>query len=248
MTATSQPCDPHLDRFSFEYPLLRFKEALGKQRKIKIVAIGSSSTAGEGGVIPFPHRLELGLRSTYPGRMIDVINRGIGGQEAPEELARFESDVMIELPTLVIWQVGTNAIYHRCLYDPPSVAGIVETGISWLKNLQLDVILMDMQYAPALFRDKDGNPDPNKEKDTRDLAAMISAVAGRAEVNLFRRFALMERWVTVDKIDWTKLIGGDGLHQTEFATSCVTEALKAAIEAKIGAVPGAPLPKPPPAT
>jgi hypothetical protein len=28
--------------------------------------------------------------------MIDVLNRGIGGQEAPEELSRFEPDVIAE--------------------------------------------------------------------------------------------------------------------------------------------------------
>jgi acyl-CoA thioesterase-1 len=55
--------------------------------------------------------------------MIDVLNRGIGGQEGPEELSRFESDVIAEAPTLVIWQVGTNAIYHRDLYDPQRTAG-----------------------------------------------------------------------------------------------------------------------------
>jgi acyl-CoA thioesterase-1 len=232
-------CNPHLELFSFRHPLSRLRDALETRRRIKIIAIGSSSTAGESNIIPFPHRLELALRSFYPGRMIDVVNRGIGGQEAPEELARFESDVTIEAPTLVIWQVGTNAIYHRELYDPPSVARIVETGVSWLKNLQADVILMDMQYAPALFRDKDGKPDYGREKDARNLVSMISAVAGRAEVNVFQRFALMEHWVTTDRISWTDLIGADGLHQTEFATGCVTEALKAAITVRVGPVPGA---------
>jgi acyl-CoA thioesterase I len=235
MTAARGPCDPHLDLVAFKHPLRYLKEALKRQRKIKIVAIGSSSTAGEGDVIPFPHRLELALRSKYPGRMIDVINRGIGGQEAPEELARFESDVLIEQSTVVIWQVGTNAIYRRSLYDPSAVAGIVETGVSWLNNLPTDVILMDMQYAWALFRDQEGKLDPNKEKDTRNLIAMISAVARRAGVNLFRRFALMEYWVTVDGIDWATLVGPDGLHQTEFATNCVTKALEAAIETALGA-------------
>jgi hypothetical protein len=28
------------------------------------------------------------FRNRYPGRMIDVLNRDIGGQEAPEELTR----------------------------------------------------------------------------------------------------------------------------------------------------------------
>jgi len=239
MTDASRPCDIPADLVAFKDRLPHLTDSLKRQRKIKIVAIGSSSTAGEGTILPFPFRLQLALGSRYPGRMIDVINRGIGGQEAPEELARFESDVTIEAPTLVIWQVGTNAIYHRELYDPPSVARIVETGVSWLKNLQADVILMDMQYAPALFRDKDGKPDYGREKDARNLVSMISAVAGRAEVNVFQRFALMEHWVTTDRISWTDLIGADGLHQTEFATGCVTEALKAAITVRVGPVPGA---------
>jgi acyl-CoA thioesterase I len=66
--------------------------------------------------------------------MIDVLNRGIGGQEAPEELTRFQDDVIAEDAALVIWQVGTNAIY-RHLYEPSVVAGIVATGLSWLKGL-----------------------------------------------------------------------------------------------------------------
>jgi len=114
-------------------PLKKLIESLERRRKIKIVAIGSSSVAGEG-FIPFPARLELALRSRYPGRMIDVLNRGIGGQEAPEELTRFQDDVIAEDAALVIWQVGTNAIY-RHLYEPSVVAGSVATGLSWLKGL-----------------------------------------------------------------------------------------------------------------
>ena len=81
-------CDPHLDLVKFKYPLPHLTESL-KRRKTKVVAIGSSSTAGEPSpsgevkIVPFPHRLELALRKRSYGRMIDVLNRGIGGQEAP---------------------------------------------------------------------------------------------------------------------------------------------------------------------
>ena len=78
---------------------------------IKIVAIGSSTTAGEGGVVAYPYRLEEALRATYQGRMVDVLNRGKGGDEARTELARLETDVLREKPALVIWQVGTNAVW-----------------------------------------------------------------------------------------------------------------------------------------
>lgn len=225
---------PHAELTRLEFELRYFKASVLSQRKIKVVAIGSSSTAGEGDVIPFPPRLELALRRRYPDRMIDVLDRGIGGQEAPEEAGRFEGDVIAETPTLVIWQVGTNAIYHRELYDPGRVAGTIATALSWLKTLPLDVILMDLQYAPALLGPK--------EPDTRLMVKLIAAVAKEAGVNLFPRFALMERWVKKDGIDQAMLIGPDGLHQTEFGTNCVTLALDAAIGARIGPVPGSPLP------
>jgi len=223
-------CDPHLNLVNLAQPLTRLAENLMRQRKTKIVAIGSSSTAGEGDVIPYPHRLELALRKRFPDRMIDVINRGIGGQEAPEELARFESDVFAEEPTLVLWQVGTNAIYHRDLYDPRRVAETIETGLGWLNAKQIEVILMDLQYAPQLLN--------GKEADTRLMVSLITEAANKAEVNVFRRFALMEQWVKED-INLGLLISGDGLHQTEFATACVTAALDAAMGEAVSRVPAA---------
>jgi len=62
--------------------------ALGPRPPVGAAAINGAG-AGEGDIVPFPFRLELLLRKRYPGRMIDVVNRGIIGQEAPEEFARF---------------------------------------------------------------------------------------------------------------------------------------------------------------
>jgi hypothetical protein len=39
-----------------------------------------------------------------------VINRGVGGEDAKEMLARLDKGVIAEHPHLVLWQVGTNAI------------------------------------------------------------------------------------------------------------------------------------------
>jgi acyl-CoA thioesterase I len=240
MTGISLPCNPHLDIVTFNQPLKKLIESLERRRKIKIVAIGASSVAGEGGVVPFPARLELALRNRYPGRMIDVLNRGIGGQEAPEELTRFQDDVIAEDAALVIWQVGTNAIY-RSLYEPSVVAGIVATGLSWLKGLGPlgpDVILMDLQYARALFEDDKGNPDPNKAAKTREMEWRLADVARQAEVNLFQRFKLMEQWVK-DGLNWDDLINkSDRIHMTEWSTACVTTALDLAIARAVGSVPG----------
>lgn len=215
----------HPELLGFDYPLRHLRKALKRQRKIKIVTIGSSSTAGVDLILPFPPRLEMALRETFKGRMIDVLNRGVGGQEAPEELSRFESDVIAEAPTLVIWQVGTNAIYHNLDYDPKDVATAIAVGLDWLADQPMDVVLMDLQYTRALV-------GPDKIASSRDMVSSISAIGKRANVNVFRRFALMRRWVE-DNIPIANLVDPtdpDQLHMSDWATNCVTQALDSAIK------------------
>ena len=55
-------CDVPSNLVGFKYPLPHLTQSLKRQRKVRIVAIGSSSTAGEGDVVPYPHRLEMYLR------------------------------------------------------------------------------------------------------------------------------------------------------------------------------------------
>ena len=225
--AEIQPhCDTHQDIVAFKYPLPHLMRSLKLQRKIKIVAIGSSSTAGEGDVVPYPARLELLLRGGFHDRMIDVLNRGMGGQEAPSELSRFEPDVIGEAPTLVIWQVGTNAVFRKEEFNFDDVAGSIATGLGWLAGLPTDVVLMDLQYATAVVVPEE------KKRFAIDMVARISAAAETAGVNVFRRFALMQHWNLEDGIAMEKLIRQDDpnhLHMSDWATNCITQALFEAI-------------------
>jgi hypothetical protein len=232
MADAPRPCNTHLDLVGFKLPLPHLAQSLRRQRKTKIVAIGSSSTAGEGNIIPYPARLELALRAHSYGRMVDVLNRGFGGQEAPEELARFEPDVIGEAPALVIWQVGANAVFHDEVYSPDAVSAAIAAGLDWLAGLPMDVLLMDLQYTTAIVK-------PEKIKRARDIQARIEAAASTARVNLFRRFALMERWVVEGGIPIDELIDptdGDRLHMSEWATNCVSQALSGAITGALDAV------------
>jgi hypothetical protein len=222
MNDAPRRCETHPDLTNFRYGLPHLKAALQSKRKVRIVAIGSSSTAGVAPVLPFPPRLELRLRKEkrFFGRMIDVVNRGIGGQEAPEELSRFQTDVFDEMPDLVIWQVGTNAIYHN--YNLDEVAGAIEFGLQWLAGLPADVVLMDLQYTQAMV---------DKIVASKDMVARIAAAAENADadVNVFRRFALMQRWVDDDHVPIGDLQEGGNLHTGEWATDCITRALFDAI-------------------
>jgi acyl-CoA thioesterase I len=233
MADAPQVCDPHLDLFPFAYPLRHLTESIKSGRKTKIVAIGSSSTAGEPvppdwqvKVVPYPARLELALRLKYQGVTIDVLNRGIGGQEATQELLRFDPDVIAEDPALVIWQVGTNAVFRNNDFKLPDVEAAIKAGLGRLAQLPADVVLMDLQYTTAVT-------GPDKIALSQQMEQIILDAAKEAKVNVFRRWALMEKWVS-DKVatiaDLTDPADTDNqLHMSEWATACVSQALAGAI-------------------
>jgi acyl-CoA thioesterase I len=225
MSDASPCCVAHPDLVSFKYPLAHLTESLKRRQHVKIVAIGSSSTAGEGGILPYPGRLELATRKRFPDRTIDVLNRGVGGQEAPSEFARFQDDVIAEAPALVIWQVGTNAVYRSQEFDLDDVARSIAAGLDRLADLPMDVVLMDLQYTTAVV-------NPGKIALAERMVSLISEAAAKAGVNVFRRFALMRRWCVEDGIAIVDLIDPadpSQLHMSDWATDCVTQALDAAI-------------------
>lgn len=210
------------------FPLPNLAAALLGKEPIRIVAIGSSSTAGRGDVVPYPHRLEMYLRIRYaeeqfPNLRIDVLNRGRGGEEAIEELARFETDIFAEKPSLVIWQVGTNAVFHNYRLD--DVAAKIAEGLSLLRGKPMDVILIDPQYVPAMLFD-------GRAEASERMVSLISDVAKAAKVNLFRRGALMRHWHVHNDIGLDRMFDPtdpDKLHQSEWSTLRFAQALRDAI-------------------
>jgi acyl-CoA thioesterase I len=220
----------------FRYPLPNLAESLKARRNIKIVAIGSSSTAGESDVLSYPPRLEMLLREnfaggeSFPGRMIDVLNRGIGGEEAPAELSRFDADVFAENPVLVIWQVGTNAVYRSEEFSFDDVMAKIVTGLLRLADRPIDVVIMDSQYTPAVV-------DGPKLKMSEELVGRIADAAREAGVNVFRRFALMRQWAEHGVPMEELFRQGDErkLHMSEWSTNCATRALFQSIKRAVAA-------------
>ncbi|WP_257168305.1 SGNH/GDSL hydrolase family protein [Bradyrhizobium sp. SRS-191] len=224
MTATNS-CGFPVVFTAFPHPLRHFRQSLSAQRKTRVVALGSSSTAGTNNIVAFPARIEQRLRKANFGCVIDVLNRGIGGQEAAEELSRFESDVLAEQPALVIWQVGTNAAYRAGIYSPDEVEAALRVGLGWLTGTQrMDVIVMDLQYTAAIVE------KPERLAFAVDMQRRIEQVTTAAGVNLFRRWDLMKGWCDAG-LPLSALDDGhdDHLHMSECATANVSEVLAHAI-------------------
>jgi lysophospholipase L1-like esterase len=212
----------------FAYGLRHFAQSLGTAQA-KIVAIGSSTTAGHGSIKAYPERLRAFLQEQYPNVAIAMANKGIGGQEAPIELRRFGADVIAEKPDLVIWQVGTNAVWQSPDQKPPTfneTVTAIRDGLVRLRNeTPADVVLMDPQYVPALLT-------PAKQDKAIAMVEVISELARDTGVNVFRRFAFMKGLVRVERVSFDRLVDpsdDDRLHDSDFATHRVAWAMKLAI-------------------
>jgi acyl-CoA thioesterase I len=203
-----------------DYPLVRVSRHLDSDRSIKIVAIGSSSTAGAGASSPaasYPSRLEAELTQHFLWHDITVLNRGVNGEEAPDMLARFEANVIAEKPDLVIWQTGTNSVLRDRPIDPK--ATVLHEGLARLKAIRTDVILVDPQYAPKVIA----------KPEAEGMVAQIAATAKEQSVDLFRRFALMKRWHQTDHMPFDAFVSPDGLHMNDWSYGCLAKWLGTAI-------------------
>jgi lysophospholipase L1-like esterase len=205
---------------AIEAALDRTSSRIRSGQPLTIVAMGSSSTLGVGASSPalsYPSRLEQELRQQFPGVEIRVVNHGVGGQDVPEELTRLGRDVIAEHPDLVVWQVGTNAVLRRD--DLSADEQLISRGLALMKESGIDVVLMDLQYAPRVVA----------RPAFAEMERMIAELAKRTRVGLFRRFELMQEWDRTQQLAPASSVGPDGLHMTDAGYGCLANQLAEAL-------------------
>jgi acyl-CoA thioesterase I len=209
--------------------LPRLRSAIDHGIEGIIVALGSSSTQGAMASDPahsYPAVLQQALSAGLPKAHLAVINRGVGGQDAAEELARLDTDVLAVHPQLVIWQVGANGALRGV--DPTIFRELVTAGVRRMQAGGADVVLMDNQLSPRLLA-KAG------EALFDQTLALVAEESGAA---LFSRRALMHGWHS-DGAPLTDFIAADGLHHNDHGYLCIAQSLARSILA--GLIPRQPL-------
>jgi acyl-CoA thioesterase I len=187
-----------------------------KHEHLTIVTMGSSSTQGVGASTPamsYPSRLEQELKERFPDVEIQVLNRGIGGQDVSEEILRLGKDVIAAHPDLVVWQVGTNAVLRRD--DLGADQRLISRGVLLLKEEGIDVILMDLQYAPRVLA----------RPAWAEMEGIIQSIAQHTGAGWFRRFEIMQEWDQHQQLAPVPMIGADGLHMTDASYGCLASQL-----------------------
>jgi acyl-CoA thioesterase-1 len=201
-------------------PLARTSRLLATGSPIKIVAIGSSSTAGAGAssdAASYPSQLALELAKRFPSAHFMVLNRGANGEEAADMLARFDTSVIAEHPDLVLWQVGTNAVLRDQPLPPAET--VIQQGIARLKAIDVDVVLIDPQFAPKVIA----------KTEAEGMVKLIATAAKQYGVNLFQRFALMRHWREREGLAFSTFTSPDDLHMNDWSYSCLAKVLSGAI-------------------
>jgi len=213
-------CDAPIDLIRLANPLPHFAKKLTLGQPVTIVAIGSSSTAGAGASSAkanYPNQLTVVLNQHFPKLSITMLNRGVGGEEIPDMLKRFDSAVIAAKPDLVLWQLGTNSVIrdHR-LTDHDAM---IRTGLAKIRAAGADVVLIDPQFAPKVIA----------KPEAEQMVALISSTAKKEDVDLFRRFEVMRHWHDVDHIGFETFVSPDGLHMNDWSYACMAKGLGNAI-------------------
>ena len=195
---------------------------------VLIVAFGSSSTQGYGSTATeytYPNRLLAQLKRHYPTADITVLNRGKGGEDAPEMMRRMQTEVLDIKPDLVIWQVGTNAVLRNL--DLAETAKMIEDGVTRIQANGSDVVLIDPQYSPRVNE---------RAENASKMIKVLNRVAELRKVGIFPRFEVMRDWHEKQWIPIDTFVIADGLHMNDWGYACFAQLLGDDIIRSVGQI------------
>lgn len=208
----SPPCDVPATDIAAPATLPNATQALQKGEKIRILAIGSSSTFGSGASsksLSYPSQLEGILEHALRGADIAIINRGIPGEVAEITAERIKSEVALRKPDLVLWQLGTNDALARI--PPQEFESTVRSTLRWLKENQIDVVLVGVQYTSRLARDANYIAIRNS----------LQKIAAEENILYVRRYDAM-RFIAQTRAN-LQLMSGDNFHLNDLGYQCMAE-------------------------
>lgn len=172
--------------FVTDVKLVHSADRVVAEKRLTIVAIGSSSTMGMGASsaeAAWPARLEADLRRRLPGLQIDVVNRARPRETADQMAKRLRKDVLSLKPDLVVWETGTADAVRSI--DIDQFGTTLEDGIAAIAAAKADTMLVTPQYARDTVRLIGFQPY---------IDAMNQAGL-RRDVLVFPRYETMRHWI-----------------------------------------------------
>ncbi len=240
----SPPCEAPASDIASTAPLPNLTKALAEHRTLSILAVGSAAmeTLGSAyGVKSYPVQIEDLLKTALKGVDVDIINRGTGGEVAQTSADRIRSEVALTKPDLVLWQLGTNDALARV--EPEQFTDIVKSTVDWLKQNDVDVVLVGLQYTSRFARDESYFA----------IKRALDRIAKEENILYIKRYDAM-KFITQTRAK-VHLMTNDNYHLSELGTQCMAEHVAHAMVASLflrrfrpgGGTPTAAVPATPPA-
>lgn len=174
---------------------------------------GDPKSLGEGYVKMIAERLP----ALYPGRELEILNRGVGGDRTEQLLARIEPDVIIEQPDIIVLEVGINDVWHRFLIgvvvSEEQFRDNYETLVTQLKGTGAKIIILQ-PYALRVENEELLRP----YLDSFNL--ILGEIAAREQLPVI---ALDEIFRTAAREADPALFASDGIHPTPHGCSCIAD-------------------------
>jgi acyl-CoA thioesterase I len=98
---------------------------------------------------------------------------------------------------------------------------VARFGIERIRATGADVMLMDLQYAPAVLQ----------HAGYREMQHVLSAVASSEDVPMVRRFAMMRHWAEDGTMTLPVMLAGDRLHMSDASYDCLARHVAQSIAA-----------------
>ena len=199
-------------------------------RPLRILAIGSSTTAGAGAssvATNYPSQLALRLEAALGEGSVEITNAGVNGESAPATLRRLELFLKTApVPDLVLWQVGTNDVIFGG--DPVRLKQLVGAGLDAIAAAGAAALVIDQQYYPAIL-------DLNRYE---NFVAAVGEAASEHGAPLLPRYQMMKQWAAQDPAGLRATLAWDRFHSNDKGYACLADLLAPAIVTAV-AVPAA---------
>ena len=218
----SPPCEAPATDIAASAPLPNVAKAIADHKTLEILAVGSAATDTIGvgsGVKSYPVQIEDLLKTALNGIDVDIINRGTGGEVAQTSSDRIRSEVGLTKPDLVLWQLGTNDALARV--DPEQFTEIVKTTVEWLKQQDIDVVLVGLQYTSRFARDESYFA----------IKHALDRIAKEEGILYIKRYDAM-KFISQTRAK-VHLMTSDNYHLSELGTQCMAEHVAHAMAASL---------------
>jgi lysophospholipase L1-like esterase len=209
-----------------DQPLPAAARQIAREKRLKLVTLGSSSTVGSGVTNPqaaWPARLAAEIMGNLPGVEVILVNKGRPRDTAGQMLDRLTADVLAERPGLVIWQTGTTDAVRRL--DVDHYAWLISQGIERMRTAGIDVVLMDPQYSRA----------SSMVINFPLFVEALERVADAHQVQLFSRYRIMRAWIGEGAISFDNLTRDQARQVADRVNDCLARALARSITEAIKA-------------